>query len=302
MGWFNRNKASEAPAPETVEPEAAPEKAVEATLEVVKPEVEAVEETSNTALAWAETKKTNLTRASEMFNKVNKYFREQKESKGSGKWDKESPHYAAWKESTVQIKASEWLTKEASLFDDSKMKLNNLLAEPAPEVLLASSGASFEEKEASLKASMEYDKQVAEIQEELTFRAGRVEDLENAYNERELYIAKLEAEMDGSLDGEDQNMWKVAEDAYKELVAAEDTLAELKRGFLARFRKAKEIADAKTRLSEAEAAVKTVTERMDDTGTLRGKAGAADKLAAFNSRQGAYNRAMKSAGAATRIG
>lgn len=304
MGLFDRWTKPSAPAPETVEPEAANENVAEEApkLEVVTPEPAAVAETTNTALAWTETKQANLKRTNSLFDKVNNYFRQQKESQGSGKWDKESPHYNAWKESTVQIKAAEWLVEESTKFDATTNKLNELLATPAPEILLAGSGASYEEKEASIKAAMDYDKKVAELKEELAFRASRIEDLENGYNERELTIAKLEAEMDGKLDGEDQNMWKVAEAAYQELVAAEDTLAELKRGFLARFRKAKEIADAKTRLAEAEAAVKTVTERMDDTGTLRGKAGAANKLAAFNSRQGAYNRSMASTGRGTMVG
>ena len=304
MGLFDSFKRSEAPvtAPTEVEPEESNEVAVEAVE--ITPEVkatpEAVVETPNTSLAWAETKQANLKRTTDLFTKVNNYFREQKEAQGSGKWNKESAHYKAWKESTLQIKASEWLTEESTKLDSSKAELAAFGEKP--EVLLAGSGASMAEKTASLEASMGYDKKVAEINEEIAWRASRVEDLEMGYNERELTIVKLEAEMDGRYEGKEQNLFSIAEKAYQKLIAAEDVLYGLKKNFLGRFLKRFKSTEEKTAeadLKAAEASVKEIDSLVDDAGILRGHTGAKTQLANMSSRNNAYNRTMASVGKGT---
>lgn len=299
MGLFSFGK-KEAPAakPATTEaPEAIEEKKEKPELSVVKPAETTETEESSSALKWAEAKQKNLARAAKLFDAANTYFRETAESTGSKKWDKSSPRYQIWLESKSQVLATDYLTVESSKLAEAEKALAEM--GEAPEVLLAASGATMEEKTKSLEAATAYDARKRELEDEIAFRADRVNDLEIGYEERELEISKLEAEINGTFESDDQNMWNKATEAYQELVAAEDALAELKKGFLSRFRKAREIAEAKERLAEATEAVKEIDAALDDAGTLRGKTGAKKQLASFKSRTAAHSRTLANTGRGT---
>lgn len=308
MAWFSFAK-KDAPAPKPAE-ERAPEDMMEETskpeLKVAEPISETKDEGTSASLRWAEAKKPNVERAQRLFDSVNTFFRKQAESRETKKWDKDSVHYKVWKESTVQVEATEWLVKETTLLEQAKKELAELGEKP--DLLMPRSGATLEERKKSLEESLAYDKKMELILERIDIQTRRVEDLETAYNERELEIAKLEAEMEGRFDGEEQNIWNKATATYQELVAAEDALAALKRGLLKRLfgsfgkskkekeTEAQEIDNAKKRVDDAKAAVAAIDSALDDMGLTRGNTGAKDQLASFRTRQSAHNRTMSNTG------
>ncbi|KKR07494.1 MAG: hypothetical protein UT32_C0010G0011 [Parcubacteria group bacterium GW2011_GWC2_39_14] len=171
-------------------------------------------------------------------------------------------------------------------YDSAVAALDEVLSVPPPmplpagaEKVLASSGESFAKREANLEANASYEKALKEYQtgiakarELVAFEKACVDSLEQAYNETNLDIAALEAEMDGRMGGKEQNLYNIATKAYDRLVQAEDKIKELKGGFLKKlggfFMRGANVSvnAAEKELAEAEAAVKEIDARMQKSG------------------------------------
>jgi len=293
--WFGGSSAKKSEAPE-----AAPEAEVLETrrTEPTKPELKVVKKEEaetkaevkpiSAALKWAELATAAEKKASSLFDRSNKYFREQKESKGSGAWA-DSAQKKAWEAGCSQIPRCELLVAHSRAYDSAVAALDEVLSVPPPmplpagtEKVLASSGESFAKREANLKANATYEKAlkeyqtgIAKAQELVAFEKACVDSLEQAYNETNLDIAALEAQMDNRMGGKEQNLYDIATKAYDRLVQAEDKIKELKGGFLKKlggfFMRGANVSvnAAEKELAEAEAAVKVIEDRMDESG-LRG--------------------------------
>ena len=290
MGLFDRWTKPEAATPKPAEemaPEDVKEKAPSPDLKIVEPTEEVAPTNEGLALKWAEAKQANLSRASALFDKANNYFRETAESTGTRKWDKGSPHYKVWETAKEQIVNTEMLILLNSTLENSRQELNTLTSDS-----LALFDDTDNEAERAGKIGAQIKRSI-ELRKEISFGEKHVREMEDDYNETELELSKLEAETEDRFDSTEQNMWNKSSAAYKQLLAAEDALADLKTGFLARWKKASEITDAKKKVAEAEAAVAEVTSLMDESGLLRGHVNASGRVDNMKSRN---KKAASSAG------
>lgn len=299
---FGGSSAKKSEAPEAVpEAEALETRRTEPTkpeLKVVKKE-EAETKTEakpvSAALKWAELATSAEKKASSLFDRSNKYFREQKESKGSGAWA-DSAQKKAWEAGCSQIPRCELLVAHSRAYDSAVIALDEILSVPPPmplpagtEKVLASSGESFAKREANIeanatheKALKEYQTSIAKARELVAFEKACVDSLEQAYNETNLDIAALEAQMDNRMGGKEQNLYNIATKAYDRLVQAEDKIKALKGGFLKKLGSFflgganVTVNAAEKELAEATAAVKEIDARMQESG-LAGSSATSNK-------------------------
>jgi len=299
--WFGGGSAAkkvEAPeaAPQEEVLEAKREQPEAPKLTVVEGGAEKKEAPVATSASWATKAGEATQKAGSLFDRANKFFREQKESQGNGKWV-EGPHKEAWKLGCAQIPLCEQLSIHSKSLEEAEAEWTATMQRELPiaplgeeEPLLASSGASLAERNARLDAIMEreraHKKQLQDLEAvkaRVYAERAAVERLQRAYDENEVKMAALEAQIDGRMGGKEQNLYNISMAAYDRLVKAEDNLKKARGGILTRIKgffsieptkRDAAIYNAEKEVAAAEEAVKAIEERYDESG-LRGTASAA---------------------------
>ena len=199
--WFGFGGSAAAEAPQDAEepqveqesPEAASKRlAAEEAAEAEGPELKVVEaeeepkvSEASRAELWSDMTEANTQRANDLFDKANKYFRDKKKETGSGKWDKADPRYLSWQAGVAQISASELLGKHA-------VRLEELQAQKESLDKISLTASERKKKGGSFEESMEAIDQLAKVNAELALEQAIVEQLDTAYQEQELDIARME--------------------------------------------------------------------------------------------------------------